>query len=171
MLQNRLPEFAQDPAVLGVVAAVIIILAHLQRGLSWREYQTIHTGRLLLFPILQRRLSWKLFESRKHGRDDDEYVTTVDLSPRAAFKQLVNAGASPHLLSSVKYRENDAGREYAVAHVIFGATGTQTEVWLFEGDDGTDVYAHKETHVTDPEGHVNDPYEPGDPDGHLAEVF
>jgi len=184
ILATNSVEALQEPIVLGVVTVSVILAYHYQKGLTYYEYQFIHSIRIILFEYLETQVENETKIGRQITRyvgdpiltrekgmpdNEDEYVLTVEYSLQDLFYLFVSNAASPHLISSVKYRDHpNNGREYARAHVIFAEGGKQTEVWMFDNGDTVDIYAHKETVVTDPEGHLTEPYTPGDPDGYIA---
>jgi len=160
-----LPEFLTDPVPLAVLTLILAAAVHYQRGLTWTEYREIHRLKRRLFPRLDR--VWPHFVHEKGDVDDPEYLTTRPQSPRTVWKQLVSEGASPHVIASLKRREwPDGSVDYSVAHAVWTHDdGTQTEAYLFHAPTGTDVYAHRETSVTDADGHLSDPQTDGDPKG------
>lgn len=160
-----------------VLALAVVMRAGLawQSDLSWPEYRTAHGIRRLLFPVLQRRapLGFDSFVNRKRGRTDDEYLRTVDADVRATVGRLRAGGGSLHLISSLKRRPADHGDPLTAAHVVWTHDdGSQTEAYLFANDDGTtDAYAHHETSVADPDGHLTDPQHDGDPRGVVTDAL
>ena len=159
-----LPEFiASDPRVYAALVAVIALALVAQKFLTWQTYSQLHRAKALAFPLLQPYVR-VLLVSRKGGRDDAEYLTTVDDSVRGVWGTLVAAGGSPHLLCSLKERPHpDGGTQLSSAHVVWiHNDGNQTEAYLFRVADGVDVYAHSETAVTDADGHLSDPQTDGD---------
>lgn len=104
-----------------------------------------------------------------------DYVTTADASDDEVEIALTAAGFQRNLLSTRKYREHhDGGRQWAVGSYVLDHPDTdwQLHVYLFEAwTTGTDVYAHKETSVRDPYGHVTDPQTHGDPDGYVRSAL
>jgi len=165
-----LPEPFTDPVLLAALALVIAAAVHWQRGLTWSEYRAIHRAKVRLFPLLDR--VWPHFVHGKGGETDPEYLMTRNQSVRSVWKQLVSEGGSPHLVASLKARDNGRGVEYADAHVVWiHSDGTQTEAYLFESDGVTNVYAHHETAVTDPDGHLTDGQTNGDPKGVVRDAL
>jgi hypothetical protein len=159
-----LPDpIASDPRLYAVLLVVLALAVVAQRFLPWETYATIHRAKTVLFPLLQPYVR-VLLVSQKGGRDDAEYLTTIDDSVRGVWATLTSAGGSPHLICSVKARPHpDGGRQLSSAHVVWLHTdGTQTEAFLFRVAGGVDVYAHHETAVTDAEGHLSDPQTDGD---------
>jgi hypothetical protein len=171
-----LPEFLTNPVVL--VALAIIMRAGLawQRSLSWPEYRLLHGLKRAVFPILQRYdpTGFREWVNRKGGRDGPEYVRTVPGGIKDVAGHLRAAGGSLHLLNSIKRRPPGHGDVLSGAHLVWThADGTQTEVYLFDNDgpNGVDVYAHHETSVTDPEGHLSDGQTDGDPRNVVSLAF
>jgi hypothetical protein len=157
-----LPDLLTDPVPLALLTLIIAALLHYQRGLTWSEYRQIHRAKLRFFPLLDR--VWPHFVHDKGTAEaDDEYLMTRRQSVRSVWKQLVSEGGHPHLISSIKRLPDGS---LSQAHVVWThADGTQTEAYLFHAEDGTAVYAHNETGVTDPEGHLTDRQTDGDPKG------
>ncbi len=151
-----LPEQLNNPQALTILTLVIALLLQYQRSLSWTEYQTIHALKRAILPTIDRLT--KLFVvSRKHGRDDAEYVSTVKKSVRETYMELDTDGFDPHLINSLKQRphpEFDGPQYNSAALVKVHRDGTQTEIYLFDMGGETDVYAHVERAVTDPKGHL-----------------
>lgn len=144
-----------------------------QAELSWPEYRLLHAAKRATFPWLQRLpLGFDSFVNEKGGRDDAEFLTTRAASPRAVVGHLRSVGGSLHLINSVKRRPDGLGDPLSVAHVVWTHGDSQTEAYLFANADGTtDVYAHYETSVTDPDGHLTDPQHDGDPRGVVREAL
>jgi hypothetical protein len=160
-----LTDLLTDPVTLATLTLVIAGLVAWQRTLSWTEYRTLHETKKRL-AIRIHSIVPVLLLSRKGYRDDDEYLETREQSVRAVFTEYVDAGGSPHLINSIKVRETPAGEtQYSDAHVVWiHDDTTQTELYLFDNGDGTtDLYAHHETAVLDPDGHLTDPQTDGDP--------
>jgi len=160
-----LPEpIASDPRLYAALVVVIALAVVAQRFLKWQTYAQLHRAKAVVFPLLQPYVR-PLLVSRKGGHDDAEYLTTIDDSVRGVWRTLVDAGASPHLLCSLKERPYPAGgTQLSSAHVVWiHNDGDQTEAYLFVGPNGkADVYAHSETAVTDPDGHLSDAQTDGD---------
>lgn len=163
-----LPDVFSDPRALAVLVLVVAAVLQYQRTLSWAEYRRIHALKVRLLPIVDRVFN-VFVVSNKHYREDAEYLGTIEASVPNVFRELVNAGGTPHLVNSVKRRPVPYGTtQYSAAHVVWNhaETGEQTEAYLFDNGDGTcDVYAHGETWTLDPEGHMSDPQTDGDPKG------
>lgn len=158
-----------------VVVLVILLRAGLayQRSLSWYEYRTLHGLRRLVFPILQRRLPFDSFVNTKGGRDDAEFLRTVDQPARAVAKRLRRSADAYHLLSSLKERPATHGDPHSRAHVVWTHDdGRQTEAYLFQNSDGsTDVYGHIEHAVTHPIKHLTTGQRDGDPRGLITDAL
>ena len=160
--------FRQYPESVVVLAAVLRVAVGWQRGLSWYEYRTAHGLRRQLFPLLDRFLGVVRFVNHKPaGRDSPEFIDTVDGGIKATARLLKDGGASWHLISSLKRRPATHGDPLSRAHLVWlHDDGTQTEAFLFANDDGTtDVYAHYEASVLNPEAHLSEPQTDGDPEG------
>ena len=156
-----------DPALVALLAVVIRAVVAYQRGLSWYEYRTLHGLKRLLFPRLDGRVGVSLV-NEKGGVSDDEFVGHRTGSVKTIARTLVRAGGSYHLVCSIKRRHLRGRRqEYSAAHVVwFHDDDTQTEAYLFKHKRGVDVYAHHETAVTDPDGHIENTQQvDGDPRG------
>jgi hypothetical protein len=164
-----LDALAEWPLLAAALAVVLRAALAYQRGLTWPEYRTCHALKRATFPALDRRepLGYAWFVTDKGGRDDAEYLTTRPGGVRATVDRLRAGGGSLHLINAVKRRPATNGDPYSAAHVVWThADGTQTEAYLFRNDDGTtDVYAHHEEGVTDPDGHLTGPQTDGDPRG------
>lgn len=100
-------------------------------------------------------------------RGAGDYVTTAAASPDEVEVALDDAGYDRNLLSTRKYRSaHDGGRQWAVGSYVLDPADTdwQHHVYIFPSPDGgTDIYAHRETSVRDPHGHVTDEQTGGDP--------
>jgi hypothetical protein len=162
-----LPEVFADPRLAAVLVLAIAAVLWYQRGLSWAEYRRLHALKVRFIPLLDRFNVFVI--SHKGYRDDAEYLQTVDGTVRDVWQTLVDAGADPHLVNSIKKRPlPDGGFQYSAAHVVWNypETGEQLEAYIFDNGDGTsDVYAHAETWTLDPDGHFEDPQTDGDPRG------
>lgn len=173
LLQSAVEIFTEYPAV--AVALGLLLRAGLawQRGLSWYEYRTLHGLKRLVFPVLDARLTFVSFVNGKGGHDDAEYLRTVDASVPELVGTLRNAGGTLHLISALKRRPATRGDPLTRAHLVWTHDdGHQTEAYLFANDDGTtDVYAHVETGVTDPLGHLTDTQTDGDARGIVADAL
>ena len=165
------------PALVAVLAVVMRAGLAWQSSLSWPEYRTAHGLKRWLFPALQewQPLGYDSFVNFKGGRDDPEFLRTVDADVRTVARQLTDAGGALHLLNSVKYREGGYGDRLSMAHVVFlSADGEdQTEAYLFRNDDGTtDVFAHHEASPARPLAHLGaDEQSDGDPTGVVTDAL
>ena len=164
-----------------VVVGIVARLARAwQSQLSWPEYRAAMRVKRGLFPLVDRVAGDAiLWVSEKGGRDDDEYQYTVTASVPDVVRELRNAGASLHLLSSLKRRPEDfadgdmTGDPLSNAHVVWTVddTGDQVEAYLFANDDGTvDVYAHTEASVDHPIAHLTGEQRDGDRYGTLPDL-
>jgi len=139
-----------------------------QRQLSWYEYRTLHGLKRVALPWLAARnpFGFGHWVHHKGGRDDGEFIATVGQSVRETVKTLQAGGGSLHVISSLKCRPPTHGDPLTAAHLVWTDGEMQTEAYLFQNDGGTtDVYAHHEVSVTDPEGHLNAEQVNGDPRG------
>jgi len=168
-----LPDVFSNPLALGALTALIVLAVHYQRGLSWREYRTIHRLKQLTFPILQRRSpgGFDSFVNEKGGKDDGEYLVTLNGSLREVTRMLLDGGGSLHLISSVKRRTTDGA--LSDAHVVwFHSDGSQTEAYMYDDGGKVSIYAHHEASVTTPMEHIEDTNQHnGDPRGVVAEAI
>lgn len=162
-----LDALAEWPLLAAALAVVLRAGLAYQRGLTWPEYRTLHACKRATFPALDRRepLGYSWFVNDKGRRDDAEFLTTRPGGVKTAADRLRAGGGSLHLINALKRRPATHGDPYSAAHVVWTHDdGTQTEAYLFRNDDGTtDVYAHHETGVTDPDGHLTGPQHDGDP--------
>jgi len=161
-------EFAaRNPAMVAVLAAIVVRAALAwQRQLTWPEYRTLHGIKRLIFPVLSERqpFGYGHWVHEKGGRDDAEYVATIDDSLRSVVRRLQAGGGSLHLINSIKRRPTEHGDPLSAAHVVWVHGETQTEAYLFRGvDGGTDVYGHLEPSVMTPRKHLDGEQTDGDP--------
>lgn len=178
-----------------VLALAVVMRAGLawQSELSWPEYRTAHGIKRVAFSTLDRldasdlpiknlavfgrvakaAVRFDSWVNDKRGRTDAEYLRTVETDVRATVGRLRAGVGSLHLISSIKRRPADHGDPLTAAHVVWTHDdGSQTEAYLFRNDDGTtDAYAHHETSVADPDGHLTDPQHDGDPRGVVIEAL
>lgn len=88
---------------------------------------------------------------------DSDHIASVDASPDAVEELLAEEDYQRNLLSSRKYRDHhNGGRQWAVGSWVLDPRdqGWQHHVYLFESrDGGTDVYAHREASVRNPDEH------------------
>ena len=174
MLAQALPDVFSDPRAYAALVLVIAAVVQYQRTLGWREYRQYHKLKVRYAPLVSR-LTGAFVVSRKGGRSDGEYLTTINERPQRVFQRLLDGGGSPLLVNSVKVREHpDSGTDhYSVAHVVFTHDdGMQTEAYLFDNGDGTtDVYAHFEAGVLSPEEHLEGEQRDGDVRGVVTEAL
>ena len=164
-LQSAVDVLSQNPELALLLGLILRGVRAWQTELSWYEYRTLHGLRRWLFQPIDDTVISTINE--KGGRDDAEYLRTVDASVHKVARQLRDAGGSLHLISSVKRRPDTHGDPLSRAHVVWTLhDGQQVEAYLFGNDNGTtDVYVHEETSVDDPVGHLTDPQEDGDTRG------
>jgi hypothetical protein len=156
---DALPEFLETyPIALAALALIMRAVLAWQSSLSWYEYRTLHGLKRLILPRIGAGIN------DKGGRDDAEFITTAKQSPRQTVSTLRKAGATLHLVCSLK-RRPDGTLTYA--HLIFEHGDDQTEAYLFDNGDGTtDVYTHFEPGPETPLEHLGgDEQEDGDPRG------
>lgn len=165
MLQSVAVELLRDsPELLVVVAVLARIARAYQTQLTWPEYRAIHRFKRGVFPLVDRVAGGAiLWVSDKGGRDDAEYLRTVAGGVREVVAGLQRAGASLHLLNSLKRRPATHGDPLSAAHVVWTIDDEQVEAYLFRNTDGTvDVYAHTEASVDDPLEHLTGGQTDGD---------
>jgi hypothetical protein len=164
MLDTLPTLLEQYPALLAALALVMRAVLAWQRSLTWYEYRTLHGLKRFVLPRLGTGIN------EKGGRDDAEFITTVDRSPRKTVGTLREAGAVLHLVCSLKRRPDGA---LTYAHLIFEHGDDQTEAFLFANGDGTtDVYAHFEPGPETPLEHLGgDEQEDGDPRGVVRDAL
>jgi len=156
---------SNSPELVLIVAIAARLARAWQAGLSWPEYRAAHRLKRGVLPLVDRYLGDRIFVvSEKGGRDDKEFLETVDAPVREVAARLRDAGASPHLINSLKRRPDTHGDPLSAAHLVWThANGMQTECYLFRNADGsTEVYVHYETGADDPLGHLTDPQRDGD---------
>lgn len=159
------------PLLSAILTVVVLALVAKQATLTYPRYQKIHTIKTLVFrvldPIATRR--GRPLINDKGGRDDAEYLTEWDGTPRDVLTTLHGEGWDYHLVSTDKRRPDgtlDSGHA-----VTYHDDGRQTEVYTFDNGDSTDVYAHVETSTTDPDGHLSDAQEDGDTRGVVRQAL
>jgi hypothetical protein len=170
LLQTAVDVLRDRPELLAVLVVVLRAARAYQTDLSWAEYRAAHRFKRGVFPLLDRTPIGEaiLLVSDKGGREDGEYIGTVDAGLRATVQRLRDAGASLHLLNSIKRRPDTHGDPLTAAHVVWTIDGEQVEAYLFRNSDGTtEVYAHTEAAVDDPIGHLTGPQTDGDRHGVL----
>ena len=164
---------SEHPELLALVAVLARLARAHQHGLSWSEYRVVHRLKRGVFPPLDSALDGRaLLVSEKGGRDDEEFIATSPASLWAVAARLRRGGGSPHLLNSLKRRPGEHGDRLSGAHLVWTHGAEQTEAYLFANADGsTDVYAHYETSVDEPLGHLTDVQNDGDPRGVVREAL
>lgn len=156
---------AENAGLLAVVAVVVRFARAYQTELSWAEYRTLHQVKRVVLPVVKELSRGRIFVvSEKGGRDDEEYLKTVESGYRDVVRALRNGGGTLHLINSIKKRPDTHGDPLSAAHLVWShADGQQSEVYLFSNADGsTDIYAHVETGVSDPLGHLTNEQYDGD---------
>lgn len=132
------------------------------------EDDWVEDDRRALFQAAQRHLGH--LHTFVYEKGPADYVTTVHADSDVVEETLMPP-YQRNLLSARKYRVVDGRRQYACgSFVIDGIEGPhgyaeQHHVYLFEAPNGgTDVYAHRETSVTEGAEHLTDSnQEHGDP--------
>jgi hypothetical protein len=103
-----------------------------------------------------------------------DYVCTVPI-PAESLEQVLYPTYRRNFLATKKYREPSGDRQWAAGSWVHTHTfdgKDQHHVYVFPAPDGgTDVYAHREANVTDPDGHQHGPQIPGDPDEILRDTL
>jgi len=149
-----------NPELTAVLITVLYTLLRLQKTLPYRQYRFLHLGKSMLFRLLDKQATAygrPLIRPKNEPENSDEYITTVDTSPRQTYKRLRENGCSPHLIATVKSRPHGSTMQFSHSQLVKQhSDGTQTEYYLFPASGGTDIYGHTETSVLDPSGHVSD---------------
>lgn len=160
-----LPQFLTDPVLLAVLAGLLALGLWLQRGVGYDRYQRIQKHKKRILPKLT--YLWPHFIHNKGStKTDPEFLAEWSTDLRTAFDTLNDAGASPHLICSLKKRKRRGGfgRQYSDLHFLWvHPDGTQTETYVFGTKDGVDVYAHNEAVVTEMQEHLSGKQIDGDP--------
>lgn len=169
------PPILETPTGITAVTIAVVALLYYQRGLGWHDYRMIHKLKVRLAPLVDAYTDYFVLSEKPYRNKSPEYLGTRESGVKGVWWRLVESG-SPHLVSSVKYRETPhvpGAREYAVGHVVWThSDGTQTEAYLFSNGDGsTDVYCHHETSASDVDGHLEDGGVPGDPRNVVKEAL
>lgn len=164
---------SQHPELAVALAIALRLARAYQTELTWSEYRQLHRLKRGVFPLADRIPAVDkavLLVSDKGGRGDPEFVRTVDGSVRGVVQDLQAAGATLHLINSLKRRPDTHGDPLSAAHVIWTVNGgtEQVEGYLFKNSDGTvDLYAHTEAAITDPLAHLTGEQTDGDAYGVL----
>ena len=164
---------SKHPELVILLATVLRLARAYQKELSWPEYRAIHRLKRGVFPLLARTKLGNvvLLVSEKRGREDAEYIATVQGGVRETAKSLRDAGGTLHLLCPIKRRPGGRGDPLTDAHVVWTIEGEQVEAYIFNNSDETcDIYCHTETGVSDPLGHLTNGQEDGDGYGVLPPV-
>ena len=162
MIDNLTEFVTTNPEVAVVIGILAYVIVRFQRNLSYREYRFLQLGKSFLFPALDAYATKRgrpLVRYKNATDTSEEYITSSESGPRETYKRLRQSGCSPHLLATLKARQSDSGTQYAHSQLVRMVNdGMQVEYYLFpNADNGTDIYGHSETAVTDPEGHLEDP--------------
>lgn len=171
----NLETLLSNPLFLFVLAVAILLTYQYVRQMPYSEFvlltQLKHRVFLLLDPFARKR-GLRLVTNKGY-REDDEFLTTIDFTPRVLAKRFKEEGIDQHIISGSKRRETPEGRQWSHSHYTYQhADGMQTEIWLYTNPDGsTDIYSHYEESVFDPDGHLETPYTPGDPKGVLDDIL
>lgn len=156
------PEIA--PFAIVIVAILVRAAVAWQRELTWREYVVAHGIKRIVFPILQRASERSIkvptlpLVSTKGGHSDAEYLGTSQFDTKTVVHGLRENGHELHLVNSLKRRDAvyGSGNEYTVAHTRYvHENGKQSEVYLFDAPNGTDIYCHHEPGVESPADHLD----------------
>jgi len=156
-----------DPLLLAALTVAVIVGAHYQATLTYREYRFAHITKCYVFAALDSRARSKynrpLVRTKDYREDHLDFVETTDGNARAVASTLW-ASFDPHLIATAKRRHTPDGLQWAHSQwVYYHDDGTQTEVYLFDNGDGTtDVYAQLEGSIKDPEAHLTDDQRHGD---------
>lgn len=160
MLENiNLYTVLNDPLLVALLTITIVAIHHYVKQMPYREFIFIHRVKCYLFSALD-----KFARSRKLviiyevevGKDSEQYIETVDASPREVASKIRQNGFSAHIISSIKYRILSGFMQFSHSHWSYQhGDGRQTEIWFFENADGTtDVYGHVETSIYTPVKHL-----------------
>lgn len=158
-------QLLSDNPELVVMLAIVTRLARAwQTQLTWSEYREIHRLKRGVIPLVFRVTRGRLhLLNDKDGRDDDEFIATVDTSVRETVRAFCSDGASLHLINSIKRRPDRHGDPISAAHLIYTVGDEQVEIYLFRNFDGsTDVYSHTEASTDNPLEHLTERQRDGD---------
>lgn len=174
---DQLPGIDQllaEPVFVLALAFIIIVAYHYVKRMPYSEFvfltQVKNRVFLLLDPLARQR-GLRLVTTKQY-RNDDEFLRTTSFSPRVLAKRFKQAGLDQHIIAGSKRRKTPDGKQWAHSHYAYQHDdGTQTEVWIYpNSDNSTDIYAHNEESVFDPDGHLETPFTPGDPRGVLDNI-
>lgn len=164
---------AEPAFILGLTAAIVVLYFYTS-ALSYPEFVALtrvkHYVSLIIAPIASKRGLEIVATKPYRGK---EFVTTVDATPREVSQKLEAYGFDKHLIAGSKRRQTKDGKQWAHTQWAYQHKDTQqTEVFIFpNGDNTTDIYAHVETSVYDPEGHLEDYQELGDTRGAFRKAW
>lgn len=163
-----------DPFLLVALTIAVRSAVAWQRGLTWPEYRITHRIKCRAFQLLDpvaTRYGRPLVRTKGYAPGSPEFVEHIHDPPSTVAKR-IKPYFSPHLIATAKRRETHDGLQFAHSQwrQVHG-DGLQTEVYLFPAGSGTDVYAHVETVVEDPDGHLTDGQQPGDALGSFDSAY
>jgi len=146
---------------------------HLPPGIRWPN----RIRRALLPNINPARVPFRdgpLTRDKTHARR--EFIGVSHDSLTALERALYAEGYRRNVLSTLKYRDTQSGRQWEVASWVRHDGETQQHIYLFRADRVISVYGHRETSflhdAAGHEGHGDDThYAPGDPENRLASVL
>jgi len=184
-----------EPLFVLAISGLVVLAYHYVKGMPYAEFvfwtQVKHRIALLLettnlaelaesFGLdvpglrkLSRFIASVRLVTTKQYREDDEYLVTLDRTPRELARAFGRLGIDQHMIAGSKRRETPDGMQWSHSQWAYQHDdGKQTEMWLYTNEDGTtDVYAHHEDSVFDADGHLSVPYTPGDPKGVLDPIL
>ena len=176
MIEN-IDTLLNNPYIVTGIALAVIVIYHYVKQMPYSEFvfvtQVKHRLFLLLQPLAKQR-GLRLVTTKGYRENEDEFITTVDKSPKELAKQFKANNIDQHLIAGSKRRKMPNGSfQWAHTHWTYQHdNGKQTEFWLFTNPDGTvDIQGHHEDSVFDPDGHLETPYTPGDPKGVLDPIL
>ena len=176
---DTLPLTNSTVVALATIAALVAALAlrHV-RQIPHRKIQRLRVRYLPMVGAIPGTEGLLGVLANKTG-DREEHVYRVDATVQEVEEALRRADFAPNPISSLKYRETEAGRQYSVLSWRYTPTPTskrQFHVFGFEypGDEWTlDLFAHEErSWSADPIKHRTDTNQDGgDPDGRIREAL
>lgn len=171
---TNVPPVLNEPIGMAVVVVLVVAGLYWQKGLGWHDYRTLHRLKVLAAPVVDAHTQYFILSGKAYRNKSPEFLGTRDNSIREVWARLLEGGGSPHLISSVKYRDLPSGeRQYSAAHVVWThSDGTQTECYGFDNGDGTsDWYVHFEESVANADEHLSEGGTPGDPKGVVKDAL
>ena len=165
-----------NPTLMLALTIAIVLVHHYVKQMPYSEFvlltQIKHRVFAILAPFAATR-GLEITRTKGYRDDEDEYVATTDYTPRELAQLFKANGIVQHIISRSKRRETPNGRQWTHSHWVYQHdNGKQTEIWLFVNPDGTtDIQAHYEESVFDPDGHLETPWTPGDPKGVLDPIL